>query len=114
LHHLHNNLSDPKATIIFPGYQSLGTLGYILTRGAKQVTLYNDTLPIHATIAHLSGFSAHADRNELHRWLETCTTKPHLYAVHGEAPSAAALASTARSAFGWKADVGYRGTTVTL
>ena len=35
LHHLHNNIGDPKATIIFPGYQSLGTLGYILTHGAK-------------------------------------------------------------------------------
>ncbi len=38
LHHLHNNIGDPKATIIFPGYQSLGTLGYILTHGAKTVT----------------------------------------------------------------------------
>ena len=114
LHHLHNNLADPKATIIFPGYQSLGTLGYILTHGAKRVTLYNDTLPVNAAIVHLSGFSAHADRNELHRWLQTCTTTPHLYAVHGEAPSAAALAAMARGVFGWKADVAYRGTTVTL
>ncbi len=114
LHHLHNNIGDPKATIIFPGYQSLGTLGYILTHGAKQVTLYNDTIPIRATLVHLSGFSAHADRNELHRWLQTCTSTPHLYAVHGEAPSAAALAAMARGAFGWKADIAYRGTTVTL
>jgi metallo-beta-lactamase family protein len=114
LHHLHNNLADPKATVIFPGYQSLGTLGYILTRGAKRVTLYNDTLPVNAAIVHLSGFSAHADRNELHRWLQTCTTTPHLYAIHGEAPSAAALAAMARGVFGWKADVAYRGTTVTL
>ena len=42
------------------------------------------------------------------------TTTPHLYAVHGEAPSAAALAAMARGAFVWKADVAYRGTTVTL
>lgn len=114
LHHLHNHIGDPKATIIFPGYQSLGTLGYILTRGAKRVTLYNDTIPVRATLVHLSGFSAHADRNELHRWLQTCTTTPHLYAVHGEAPSAAALAAMARGEFGWKADVAYRGTTVSL
>jgi metallo-beta-lactamase family protein len=114
LHHLHNHIGDPKATIIFPGYQSLGTLGYVLTHGAKKVTLYNDVIPIRAKLVHLSGFSAHADRNELHRWLSTCTTTPHLYAVHGEAPSAAALAAMARDGFGWKADVGYRGTTVTL
>ncbi len=114
LHHLHNNIGDPKATIIFPGYQSLGTLGYILTHGAKTATLYNDVIPIRAALVHLSGFSAHADRNELHRWLQTCTSTPHLYAVHGEAPSAAALAAMARGSFGWKADIAYRGTTVTL
>ena len=114
LHHLHNNIGDPKATIIFPGYQSLGTLGYVLTHGAKTATLYNDTIPIRAALVHLSGFSAHADRHELHRWLQTCTTTPHLYAVHGEAPSAAALAAMARGDFGWKADIAYRGTTVTL
>ena len=40
--------------------------------------------------------------------------KPHLYAVHGEAESAAALAAIADTALGWKADVARRGTTVTL
>ena len=114
LHHLHNNLSDPKATIVFPGFQSPGTLGYILTHGAKQISLYGDRLPIRAAIVHIAGFSAHADRNELHRWFETCTTKPQLYAVHGEAASAAALGEMATSAFGWKAAVAHRGTTVTL
>jgi metallo-beta-lactamase family protein len=114
LHHLHNNLSDPKATIVFPGYQGAGTLGYILTHGAHTVSLYGDRLPIRATIAHLSGFSAHADQNELKRWLSTVTTKPHLYAVHGEAESATALVALARSAFGWNADVARRGTTVAI
>lgn len=114
LHHLHNHLSDPKATIVFPGYQSAGTLGYLLTHGAHTVSLYGDALTIRAKIAHLSGFSAHADRNELLRWMETCTTKPHLYAVHGEAESSAALATMGETVLGWKADVARRGTTVTL
>lgn len=114
LHHLHNHLGDPMATVIFPGYQSAGTLGFILTHGAHTVNLYGDLIRIRAAIVHLDGFSAHADRNELTRWLKTCTTKPHLYAVHGEAESAAALAAIASSALGWKADVARRGTTVTL
>lgn len=114
LHHLHNNLADVKATIVFPGYQSAGTLGYILTHGAHTVTLYGDALPVRAHIVHLDGFSAHADRNELQRWLKTCTGTPHLYAVHGEAQSAAALAAIAHTALGWPADVARRGTTVTL
>jgi metallo-beta-lactamase family protein len=114
LHHLHNHLSDPAATIIFAGYQSAGTLGYILTHNPHTINLYGDSLPVKAALVHLSGFSGHADRDELKRWLETCTSKPHLYAVHGEAESAAALAAMANTALGWKADVAQRGTTVTL
>lgn len=114
LHHLYNHLGDPKATIVFPGYQSAGTLGYILTHGAHTVHLYNDNIPIRAAIVHLSGFSAHADQNDLRRWLQTCTTKPHLYGVHGEVESATALATMARTVFGWEADVAARGSSVTL
>jgi metallo-beta-lactamase family protein len=114
LHHLHNHVGDPKATVIFPGYQSAGTLGYILIHGAHTISLYGDALPVSAAIVHLSGFSAHADRNELRRWLDTCTTKPHLYAVHGEAESSAALATMGATLLGWKSDVARRGTTVTL
>jgi metallo-beta-lactamase family protein len=115
LHHLHNHLADPKATIVFCGYQSTGTLGAMLTHGAKTCELYGDSLPVRAAIAHLQGFSAHADRNDLVRWLRTCTgTAPHLYAVHGEPPSAAALCATAAGTLGWNADVAQRGTTVSL
>lgn len=114
LHHLHNHLSDRRATIIFTGYQSAGTLGYILTHSPHTITLYGDSLPVRAAIVSLAGFSGHADRDELTRWLKTCTTKPHLYAVHGEAESAAALAAIADTALGWKADVARRGTTVSL
>lgn len=114
LHHLHNHIADSRATIVFAGYQSAGTLGYILTHGAHTVRLYGDALPVRAKIVLMQGFSAHADRHDLQRWLGTCTTKPHLYAVHGEAPSAAALATMADTAFGWAADVAKRGTTVQL
>ena len=69
---------------------------------------------MHAKIVALAGFSAHADRNDLKRWLGTCPTKPHLYAVHGEAESASALAALANGAYGWEADVAKRGTTVTI
>jgi metallo-beta-lactamase family protein len=114
LHHLHNHLADPSATIVFCGYQSTGTLGALLTRGMRTISLYGDTLPVRASIEHLKGFSAHADRNELARWLRTCTETPHLYAVHGEAAAAAALCAVAETALGWKADVAHRGTTVDL
>jgi metallo-beta-lactamase family protein len=114
LHHLHTHLSDPRATIIFPGYQGAGTLGSVLVHGAKHAKIYNDMLPVRATVVNLKGFSAHADSNDFTRWFHTCPTKPHLYAVHGEPPSSAALVTLCRTTIGWKADVAVRGTTVTL
>ena len=114
LHHLHNHLADPKATVVFPGYQSAGTLGFLLVHAAHSVRIYGDTIPVLAKIVHLAGFSAHADQADLKRWFETCPSKPHLYAVHGEVESATAVATLVHSAFGWPAEVARRGTTVSL
>ncbi|MBV8154423.1 MAG: MBL fold metallo-hydrolase [Candidatus Eremiobacteraeota bacterium] len=114
LHHLHNRLADRSATIIFAGYQSAGTLGYLIIHGAHTLRIYGDALPVLANIVHLSGFSAHADQNDLKRWFGTCTSKPQLYAVHGEVESATAVATLATEAFGWQAQVARRGVTVTI
>jgi len=114
LHHLHNHLADPTSTVVFPGYQSAGTLGFLLTHAAHSVRIFGDTLPVLAKIVHLAGFSAHADQNDLKRWFGTCPTKPHLYAVHGEVESATAVATLAGAAFGWPADVARRGSTVEI
>jgi metallo-beta-lactamase family protein len=114
LHHLHRALPDPTATIVFTGYQGAGTLGYLLVHDAHTVKIYGDSLPIRAKIVPLAGFSAHADQSDFKRWFATCPTKPHLYAVHGEAESATALVAFANAAFGWPADVAQRGATVTL
>ncbi|MGZ3531155.1 MAG: MBL fold metallo-hydrolase RNA specificity domain-containing protein [Vulcanimicrobiaceae bacterium] len=114
LHHLHNHITDPKATMLFVGYQGAGTLGFFVTHGVKSVRIYGDTLGVEAYVAQIEGYSAHADRNELFRWLSTCTSKPHLYAVHGEPASAAALAQLAQQELGWQGDIGRRGTTVSL
>jgi metallo-beta-lactamase family protein len=114
LHHLHNHLADPKATVIFPGYQSVGTLGFLLVHAAHSVRIYGDTVPVLATIVHLAGFSAHADQRDLQRWFATCPSKPHVYAVHGEVESATAVATLAHAAFGWPAQVALRGSTVAV
>jgi metallo-beta-lactamase family protein len=114
LHHLHNHVAQANSTVIFVGYQSRGTLGSLLTHGAKTLRLYGDTLPVRAKIVDLAGFSGHADRTDFGRWFSTCTSKPHLYAVHGEPESATALAAFATTQFGWPAEAGQRGTTVRL
>ncbi len=114
LHHLHNNLPDPKATIIFVGYQSPGTLGFLLMHGVQTVKIFGDSLPVRAQLTNLLGYSAHADKTDFKTWFDTCASKPHLYAVHGEPASAAALVAMVESLYGWPAQPGVRGDTVEI
>lgn len=114
LHHIYNHVSDPKATLLFVGYQSAGTLGYFLTHGADTIRIYGDMLPVRAEVGRISGFSAHADKNEIQQWFDTCPTKPKFFAVHGDPVSAQALCDLVRSKYGWVANVAARGTTVSV
>jgi len=114
LHHLHRHISDPKSTIVFVGYQSTGTLGAELIRGVETIRLFGDTLPVCAKIINVRGYSAHADRNGILRWLQTCTSNPHFYAVHGEQGAATVLCEAVHQQLGWPTDVAHRGTTVTV
>jgi metallo-beta-lactamase family protein len=114
LHHLHNHISDPKATVLFVGFQGAGTLGFFITNGAKTIKIYGDTLPVRATTGIISGYSAHADRNEIQQWLDTCTSKPAYYAVHGDPVSAQSLSDLVKMKYGWDSHVAARGTTVQI
>jgi metallo-beta-lactamase family protein len=67
--HLRNLIDDPKATILFVGYQGEGTLGRHLQDGAKTVKVDGQIRQVHCRIRSISGFSAHADESELLDWL---------------------------------------------
>lgn len=114
LHHIYNHVSEPESTILFVGYQGAGTLGFLLMNGAKTLRIFGDLLPVHATIGNITGYSAHADRDEIQQWFQTCTSKPHFYAVHGEPVAAQFLCDIVRSKYGWQADAAHRGTTVSV
>jgi metallo-beta-lactamase family protein len=114
LHHIYNHVSDPKATVLFVGYQSAGTLGFFLTHGAETIRIFGDTLPVRAAIGQISGYSAHADRDEIQQWFDTCPAKPSFYAVHGDPVSAQSLCDLVRSKYNWVGNVAARGTTVSV
>lgn len=67
--HLRHLIDDPRATILFVGYQGQGTLGAHLQAGARQVTLDGQVRAVRCQIRSISGFSAHADEGELLAWL---------------------------------------------
>ena len=103
-HHLVNTISRPENTILFVGYQALGTLGREILDGAKKVRILGQWYPVRARVEQLHGFSAHADREELLAWLKACAQPPrHIFVTHGEAATALAFAGFVQEKTGWSA-----------
>jgi metallo-beta-lactamase family protein len=105
-HHLAQNLSRPESTVLFVGYQAIGTLGRIILDGASEVRIFGETHPVRAAVRQIQGLSAHADRGDLLRWLEGLDAPPgHLWLNHGEPEASRALADAVRQRLGWEAEV---------
>ena len=84
-HHLKHNLWRKDSTILFVGYQAVGTLGRSLVEGAKEVKLFGEPITVEAKIAQLAGISGHADKNGLIEWAKGFEKKPEkIFVVHGE------------------------------
>ncbi len=93
LHHVKNNIDDPRNTILFVGYQADGTLGRRIQDGAKRIKILGEERAVRAQVAEAQGFSAHADRNELLDWVRPIAKDlKGVFVVHGEAEAAVALA----------------------
>ncbi|MBN2377675.1 MAG: MBL fold metallo-hydrolase [Sedimentisphaerales bacterium] len=88
-HHLVNNIARPESTLLFVGYQAVGTLGRTILDGPEEVRILGQKYPIKARVARIRGFSAHADRNEIFTWLSSIKNHPKkVFITHGEADAA--------------------------
>ena len=114
LHHLRNRLPRANDTICFVGFLGPGTLGNVLTNGAKNVKIMGVNVPVHANIATIGGFSAHADRNELLRWFGGFQNKPEVYLVHADPAAAQSLAAAVAQQYGFSAQAARPGQTVNI
>lgn len=98
LHHLRNRVSDEKNTILITGWQAPNTLGRRLVDGAAEVRIFGEEFPVKAKVEILTGFSGHADRDELINWVKVMDKKPqHVFIVHGELESSSTLKSLLES-----------------
>jgi len=85
LHHLKNNVEDPKNTILFVGWQAPNTLGRRLVEREKFVKILGREYKRRARVEKINGFSAHADRNEMTDWLDNFEKRPEkTFIVHGD------------------------------
>ncbi len=102
LHHLKAALPDPRNTVLFAGYQGVGTRGRRLVDGEKNVKIHGEWIPVAARIEQIESMSAHADSNEIMRWLRGFSQAPQMtFIVHGEPPSMEALSGRIHSELGW-------------
>ena len=84
-HHLKANIWRSESTVLFVGYQAPGTLGHIITSGAKMVRIHGQECKVKASIRRLGNYSAHADQMELIDWvLERGPVTGGLFLNHGE------------------------------
>ncbi len=102
-HHLVSNISRNKSTILFVGYQAVGTLGRQIVDGAKEVRILGQYYPVRARVLQLNGLSAHADREQLLRWLSSLQRPPkRLFVTHGEPSASQHFASLVRDKTHWE------------
>jgi len=117
MHHLKDFLPDPKCTLLFIGYQGQGTLGRHLQDGGKTARIDRQEFDVRCRIRSISGFSAHADQDELEAWLGhfAADGRPKsVLIVHGDPDAAEAFAGRIRSEMGLDAIIPKHRQTITL
>lgn len=84
-HHLKHNLWREECTILFVGYQAIGTLGRSIVEGTKEVHLFGEAIDVRAKIMQLQGMSGHADKEGLTKWMQGFKNIPSMvFVVHGD------------------------------
>ncbi len=92
LHHLKNNIEDPRNTVLIVSWQAPDTLGRHLADGDKQVRIFGEPYEVRAEVQTIDGFSAHAGQDFLLKYAAALKGQARkVFLVHGEPEPAAAL-----------------------
>jgi metallo-beta-lactamase family protein len=101
-HHLTHNLWKEGASIVFVGFQAMGTTGRKIVDGAEKVRLFGEDVAVKARVFTIGGFSAHAGQSQILDWLGNFHTKSmEIFLVHGEYLAQQELARIIRERYGF-------------
>ncbi len=101
LHHLRNNIEDPRNTVLITGFQAENTLGRKLVDGQHEVSIFGEPMRVRAEVTTLNELSGHADQRELLEWLKPMAgSLKRLFLVHGEPAQMTAFADAVRERYG--------------
>jgi metallo-beta-lactamase family protein len=116
LHHALRMVPDAEATVVFVGFQAAGTTGRRILDGEPEVKILGQWVPVRCRVAKIGGFSAHADWQEVLRWLEGMKdgAPRQTFLTHGEPEAANAMAGHIKERFGWNVHVPQYGERVEL
>jgi len=100
LHHLRNNIEDPRNTVLITGFQAKDTLGRKLVEKWGEVRIFGEPMRVRAEISSLDELSGHADQSELLAWIEPIVPGlKKVFLVHGEPEQSRTLAGLLRSKY---------------
>lgn len=115
LHHLRNNISDPRNTVLITGYQAQHTLGHKLLEKRYEVPIFGVPVRLRADVVKLNELSGHADQHELLRWMEPFAARlKGVFLVHGDPEQSRAFQTAVRERYGLNAVLPVVGQSVEL
>jgi metallo-beta-lactamase family protein len=115
LHHLRNNIEDPRNTVLITGFQAQNTLGRKLVDKLPEVRIFGEPMRLRAEVETLNELSGHADQRELLEWLKPLAGRlKKLFLVHGEPSQTTAFSQVVEERYGLEAVVPARGQTFEL
>lgn len=104
LHHLRNNIEDPRNTVLITGFQAEHTLGRKILEERQEVPIFGEPMRLRAEVESLEELSGHADQRELIEWMRPIAEGlKKVFLVHGEPAQGAALAKVITKEFGIEA-----------
>ena len=110
-HHLKHNLWREDSTILFVGYQAVGTPGRALLEGTQEIKLFGEPVRVAAKICRMPGISGHADVNGLVDWMKAFEVKPQkVFVTHGEDTVTELFAARLRDEMNYDAYAPFSGT----
>jgi metallo-beta-lactamase family protein len=105
IHHLRHNLPIEGTVVLIVGYQSANSLGRKLVDGEKEVRIFGERIPVHASVHTMGGFSAHADQQGLLDWYgAVAPSKPRTIITHGEDRAREVFSELIGTKFGMKTE----------
>lgn len=115
LHHLRNNIENPRNTILITGYQAENTLGRKIVDKNREVPVFGDMMRLRAEVVKLNELSGHADQKGLLNWIRPVAKGlKKVFLVHGEVPAQSVLAKAIQDEYGIEVMIPARGETFEL